>query len=54
MASADFLVLESRRFAPSRMTAIPQTTHYHAKYLAHLLLKRGGSDRMERLAVENG
>ncbi len=50
MASADFLVLESRRFAPSRMTAIPQTTHYHAKYLAHLLLKRGGSDRMERLA----
>jgi ERCC4-related helicase len=32
------------------MSSPPKTTDYHAKYLAHLLLKRGGSDNMERLA----
>jgi ERCC4-related helicase len=50
MLPADFLDLEPSEIALSRMSATPQTTDYHAKYLAHLLLKRGGSDKMERLA----
>ena len=32
------------------MSSLPATTDYHAKYFAHQLLKRGGDDKLERLA----